>query len=235
MNKSILVINYETPGINPRLCQNSRDSMLAACSRWGANLVTVGHNELPLTMAPAAMKTELFNLIPGEQVLVLDSDIVISEETPSPWDTFPDSCMTVVQNAFPTHGQFQQVKFLECEEWSKVCSVFGEVEYLSHKYYNTGFMLVRKDLHAQVFSMAKEIHLELSKRGIGLGWCDQTCINYASAKLGIDMCYAADTWNHLTLFDSYPQYLDMSKYIYHFAGNPARNEIMPKVRWRKSV
>ncbi len=149
MRKSILIINYETEGINPRLCANSRASVMDACSRWGCDLIEVNHSNTKLTLAPAAEKTKLFNEIDGEHVLVLDSDIVINSTAPSPFELFPEDCMTVIQNATPRHGQYGIVKQIEREEWSKVEGEYGPVEYVPEHYFNTGVMLVKKELHSK--------------------------------------------------------------------------------------
>jgi hypothetical protein len=232
MRKSILIINYETEGINPRLCANSRASVMAACERWGCDFIEINHSNTKLTLAPAAEKTKLFNEIEGEHVLVLDSDVVINSTAPSPFEVFPEDCMTVIQNATPRHGQYGIVKQIEREEWSKVEGEYGPVEYVPEHYFNTGVMLVRKDLHTEVFKMAKEIHQGLSVKNIGLNWCDQTPINYATKKLGIKMNYAGDEWNYVLPSDLGPDWLQMKAHIYHLAGMPARNELLPRILWK---
>jgi len=229
MRKSILIINYETEVINPRFCPNSRASVMAACERWGCDLIEISHSNTKLTLAPAAEKIKLFTEIDAEHVLVLDSDIVINSLAPNPFEIFPQDCMTVVQNASPRHPQFSDVKKIEQEEWAKIEEECGPVAYVPEEYFNTGVMLVKKELHTEVFRMAKETHQHLSTKNIGLNWVDQTPINYVAKKLGVKLYFAADEWNYIFPPDPVmPAHI----YVYHFAGEPLRNERMPEVIWK---
>jgi len=232
MKRIILVVNYEGEG-NPRLCQNSRDSIMNAVARWGCEFIELNHNTLPLTVAPAAAKTQLFTDVDADEALVLDSDVIIREDTPSPFEFFPKDCMTVIENVV-THrrqGEYTQIKFLERDEWSRVENEFGPAPYIAEKYFNSGVMLVRKNLHEDIFKMALKMHKRCCEINLGLGWVDQTLFNYATAKLNIKMNYADEEWNFVWS-NQLPDYYNMKKYIYHFAGDPSRNQELPKINWR---
>lgn len=233
MSRSILIINYETEGVNPRLCANSRASVMRAVRDWNCSFTEINHSNHPLTLAPAATKTELFSNIPGDEVLVLDSDVVIRQDCPNPFEYFPEDCMTVVQNTSHRFGEYGIIKQIEVEEWAKVEAEFGPASYDTNAYFNSGMMVVRKDLHAEVFKMAMNMHIILSQKAIGLGWVDQTLFNYATRKLGIKMHMADETWNFVHP-EQLPDWTNMQKYIYHFAGTPDRNQKMPLMNWQRN-
>lgn len=231
MTNAILVINFETPGINPRLCANSRESFLNACERWGCELIEISHNNWVLDMAPAAVKTQLFSKITAERVLVLDSDIVINSQAPNPFELFPKEKMVIVENATRRFGEYEVIKQIEREEWIKVEAEFGPAPYVAEHYFNSGVMLVHRDYHKQVFELASEIYFHLSSKNIGLGWVDQTPFNYAVKKLGIDTLITDESWNYVHP-EQLPDWMNMKKHIYHFAGCPQRNEWMPQINWK---
>jgi hypothetical protein len=232
MRRSILVINFEDKIINPRICDNTRASIMDACDRWGCDFIEIGHHNWKLTLAPAATKTEIFSGIEGDEVLILDSDLIISSTAPNPFEEFPKDCMTVIANATPRHPQYTTVKQIELQEWTLVEAEFGPAPYVPADYFNTGVMMVRKELHAEVMKMALEMHKVCCQKNIGLNWVDQTLINYATKKLRVKMNVVDDSWNYVFPTDLGPDWLNMKKYIYHLAGIPARNELLPLIHWK---
>src|SRR3990172_6569550 len=85
------------------------------------------------------------------------------------------------------------------------------------RYFNTGFLMVNRELHSRIMERASEIFLSVT----GLGWWDQSPLNYAVQESGVPLFMADTTWNYCMP----PVAQGMEKYIYHFAGIPTRREI----------
>ena len=79
--KAVAVVN-----IASFLCQNARESIMAAASRWGADYVEVTTRRLAHGYPSVEKSTVAERLLGYHHICVLDADVVISESAPSIFD-----------------------------------------------------------------------------------------------------------------------------------------------------
>lgn len=252
MKRALVTINY-----NDALGAVSRASMEAACGRWGCELLVVsGPNHA--IHGPQSMKTLVFGEIGPEldEALVMDADTVIRGDAPNPFEYFPADKLVVVENGGARFGDDAQIKGAEQYEWQKVRQYcLDELhQWPEHAplcrdiipYFNTGFIVARRARHAELFRQAELI----CRRDLGLGWCDQTPLNFRAAtkeyvrtRYGFGfgdltsdfagMHFAEETWNYIHPECCLgPDWRNMKKFVYHFAGTCGRRELIQQVNWK---
>lgn len=243
---ALLTINY-----NNALAENSRASMEAACGRWRCDFIeyTGGGKNHPVH-SPAAMKTLAFKeLAPQhERLLILDADTVIRSDTPSPFAEFNSNHFYAVENGGPRFGDNSGIQHSEQHEWNKVEQFLtSNVHWKAAlrpmppwrkciPYFNTGMMLACRHLHEGVFETAER----LCRHDFSSGWHEQTPLNMvmawrACADRMRPLVFTAldETWNYIhPELCLGPDWRQMQKYIYHFAGTPNRHLIIPEVKWQ---
>ena len=243
-NRAMMVVNF-----NNVLLPNARASMVSACERWGVYFKEVTPENWRSVNSPPSIKSEAFMILPAnvEDVMILDADTVVSEWCPNPFTTFdqPDELVAVVNNRVE-FGDTAGILAAERQEWGKCQQYFrtkmasggSKMESLQHgdqPYFNTGMVIARRAHHEGLFTMAYELCLA----NLGLGWGEQTPLNYYAAAMGTRMHYAPPAWNlihadHLLHGD----WLNMAghpaaPFIYHFAGTSQREKKIAAVRWKK--
>lgn len=238
----MVVVNY-----NKILQANTADSMVAACQRWGCNLIELSETNWQSNNSPMAIKTEVFRDLPlggthyqaPDEVLVLDADTMISEACPNPFEVFPDEDLfiAVANGNVERFGDFSGIKAGERAEWAKVFKWAKRIEpsmpHEPNTYFNSGMMIARKNRHGHMFNRA----FNLCQANLGLGWGDQTPLNWAAREMGIQVRLAAETWNFIHPHTLGPGWKDMErtgKFIYHFAGDPQRIKNIEQVKWQST-
>ena len=106
------------------------------------------------------------------------------------------------------------------------------VRYDPNTYFNTGMMLARRAAHAEMFALA----LDICHTDHGLGWIDQTPLNLSARACGVDVRLAGEEWNYIHPATLGRDWRDMSRHnvwIYHFAGEPGREHVIPTVKWQE--
>lgn len=229
MKRTLLTINF-----NRALCDNSRDSMKAAASRWGADYLEISEGMNPgYKVSPAALKCFCMELSDADEFFILDADTVISALCPSPFETFSGPELIAVQNGSQRFHDLPQIRACEAYEWAKLQQEeprLKVVPYYVGYYFNSGMMLVKRAHHKEMFNLIADI----VQTDHGLGWNDQTPINMCAALMGIVVNLVPEIWNFIHPSVLGTHWLDMSKtgaYVYHGAGEPARIKWLPEVIW----
>jgi len=234
MRRALLVVDF-----NNALCANSRASMQAAAARWGAEYLEI--NEAFFTdrqkpkVSPAALKCFCFELSDADEFFILDADIVVSGLCPNPFEWWADRPeLVAVRNGSARFGDLGAIRNCERYEWNKLLNEeprLAGAPYIEGQYFNTGMMLVRRRYHKGVFELISDI----VQTDHGLGWNDQTPIVASIAKLNIAVRLADERWNWIHPGQIMGDWMDMRKtgaYIYHGAGEPGRNDWLPKIIWQ---
>ena len=226
--RALLAINF-----NHVLCDNSRRSMQAACERWGAAFIEWNEATAPkYPIHPAALKCAVFEKTDADEALTLDADTVISSACPSPFERFDGPEFVAVINGNPERfGDIDAIRQCEVFEWQRLQErepALASAQYVAGRYWNSGMMLARRAYHAEMFRLA----LDVVHRDNGCGWVDQTVLNMAAIVTGVQVRFANESWNmiHPEGLPGFPR-MDHG-YIWHFAGSPGRENILPRIQWQ---
>jgi len=218
---ALFVINY-----NNMLSDNQRDSFYDACARWKCDYVEIDERVLQYTGHPGAVKLKAFELCHHHRLFILDADTVIWVGTPSPFELFPDDTFCACINKQPQLGPhyLRAGDIIEHNEMNFIFKKYPQILFDYDHFFNTGmFMCYRR--HQPIMQRALEIYETTD----GLIWWDQSALNYAMAEAKEPIHFVDLTWNYCS---PPPFWNKMSKYIYHFAGNPARYDILKIINWR---
>jgi hypothetical protein len=221
---------FFTVNSNNHLFQNNRESFQDAARRWGADYIEITECIFRPPYAPPFIKLKAFDLCQADRIFCIDADCIIRGDTPSPFETFSDKNFVAVINKQPHLGIYVKLGGdIEKEEFRKIYNAgYPAINFNYDLFINSGMWCGDRQLHARILARALEIGLKMN----GPQWWDQSPLNYALAE-GLCSVQLADlTWNFCfpnTLGDDW---LNMKKYVYHFAGMPSRYEDMPGVNWR---
>lgn len=221
MKNALLVVNF-----NDMITPNQRASFEHAASKWKVDYIEITETDLQVNYHTGAVKLLAFELCKANRICILDADTIVRIDTPSPFVVFSEKAFTAVVNKqlhMPTFYQYaaDQIQPKEIELIMQQYPVFV-FDYT--KYFNTGFLMVHREHHSLIFERASEIFLTVT----GLGWWDQSPLNYTTQESGEPLFMADTTWNYCMP----PVGMVMEKYIYHFAGIPTRREILEVISWR---
>lgn len=216
ISEAIIVINQ-----GDFLRQNSRDSIVAAAARWGADLFILTHSDNSLH--PACWKTTLLATAREmgiARIMSLDADVVVSAQCPSPFETFPADRMIVVSDR-QTHcpardkAEIDEVELVTCERRKMA------------NYFNSGMIIASVDYHLKIF----EVAAMTCEQNRHLCWHDQTPFNVAAERWS-NLEFVDETWNFLNPCGRIANWQQMQKNIYHFAGNPSRHPQIAETNWK---
>ena len=227
MRRGLLTVNF-----NNFLCANSRDSMHAACDRWGIEFCEWNEQTAPrYAVSPACLPAAAFADTPFDEVLILDADTLMSINCPNPFEEFPGPELITVQNGNPERfGDYWAIKNCERYEWNKLASEddrFAGLPWVDGEYFNSGVVLAKRRHHESMFALA----LSVVQVDHGLGWNQQTPFNMAARKLGVPVRLVDERWNLIHgLFLGNEWY--RQAHIIHFAGETNRERILPTLPWR---
>lgn len=223
MDKTLLVINT-----NNMLSENSRQSFKDACRRWGCDYTEITQSDLPYHHA--TLKLRAFDLCAHERVFVIDSDTIIRGDTPNLFEMANPERFYAVKNQqahFPAPYVIPNVQIAE-RDIRKVIEANGlsvDIPFLSNNFFNSGVFIVSREYHKHILDQAYDYFISTP----GMQWWDQIPLNVA---VNINGGYEElpPTFNY-----QFPnRHGFMSNYIYHFAGDPTRYEILKTINWMAS-
>jgi len=175
------------------------------------------------TLHPACWKTRAFQITGCERLLVLDADAVISEIAPNPFDLSPQ-LMKVVSDR-QTYNPARNKA--ETDEWEIVTGKRFEPA----NYFNSGMILASWLYHRDLFHEA----YQLCRKFPHLCWHDQTPFNVVVQSDPFPdqtVAFIDESWNFHNPAGRLPDWQRMKKFIYHFPGNPDRNQQIEQTLWQ---
>lgn len=238
MRLAMAVLNVGGKCIHPK----SRESFLAACSRWGCEFVEFTkplfgvHHFWQKTFAP-------IRLADFGRVVQLDADMLIRWDAPSPFDLVPEDHIGVV-----SARQFDPPEFDRGESAAAVISKhrdkcirewarrMGMSPCHDSKHLNGGFFLYSPRHHEQLFRRLRGV-------GESAGWTKWKLPEQAALSVLLDNTDAKATWlghewNVVAAAQPHrPEHNTgyMNGFIYHFTGPTKRQSRIEKTRWRKDA
>lgn len=232
MKRALLTVNF-----NNALCENSRASMKAACSRWCADFIELNEgffeNRWKPKVSPATLKCFCFEFCNHDEFFILDADTVVSSQCPNCFETFNWPEVVAVRNGSLRFVDLWQIRSCEEYEWQKLREEeprLADVIYTPGTYWNSGMMLVKRQYHKEMFDLVSDI----VQTDHSLGWNDQTPLNMCALACGIKTFYAPEQWNYIHPCMLGGDWLNMKAtgtFIYHGAGEPNRINWLPRVIW----
>ncbi len=214
------------------LCENTRDSFMAAADRWGASYVEITPENSDPSAHPFWVKLRLFEFTDADRVFYLDgADSLIRHDAPSPFEVCPPSMLGVVRNSHDAFPDYVQTVMREDEDWAAINEALARSVPMRIPYFNAGMLVLTRSEHARLLSAAHKLGTELAGR---LTWHDQPVLNYMAQELSVPLLLMDRTWNYM-----HPQRIGqwrwMQYYVYHFAGRPERHSVLPLLPWRRSA
>lgn len=195
------------------MCQNARDSFNDASKRWGCEWIELFDNKFPLHF-PSWNKFSIFNKTEFERILFLDSDMLISNHAPNPFNyqgqfitvkdvhekylNYKDELMNIIKDYLYPHYLYLRNKDLTLDE-----------NYIKN-FFNSGFMLFYPKLTSDLIHKYNSLILNDENRG---SHREQSIINYIVQK-ELSITYLDRKWNVIDPDTNNP----MNGYIYHFTG-----------------
>jgi hypothetical protein len=228
MKTALLTANY-----NRILCDNSRNSFQAAAERWNADYIELTEITHPITLHPASTKMQAFQVTDADAVFIIDADAIISAKCPNPFTTFEPTFMAVgLSRRIDPDGHLAWLG--NTHEWRDKLNVLPGVEPIDPgdwKYFNSGVMLAWREACEAAFTEAFRI-CNIPNQ---MGWIEQTPIQYGLKKFNVPVQYGGEEWNYIHGYTLGIDWWDMkthNMWIIHFAGDPARLQWLPIMRWR---
>ena len=224
MTRAIATVNYSN-----FMAQNSRDSMQDAARRWGVEYFEYCEQTLPKwpDRGPNAMKTTVFRTTGFNEVMCVDADVIISGCCPNPFEAFlnEEEFVAVVDRSTPDCQRLSWDRHT-----SKRPDLMCELDH--SRYFNTGFMVMRRKAHEKMMNFACDICGE----SFGDPWSDQTPIVISSILNGAKVNLVDERWNFLAV-QRFPYFMDIGKhpegpYCLHGAGDPSRIHWLHEVKWQ---
>jgi lipopolysaccharide biosynthesis glycosyltransferase len=222
---TILVINT-----NGSVSDNSRDSFLDAARRWNCDYKEVTEFNTP--WHPASIKLKAFDLTTADRIMVLDSDTIIRFDAPSIFDAFPDPtqyyAVKNTQSTDPPVYQHAAVGLasqqIDAILANKCVRLNLDKGMIVNGLFNSGVTVISRPKHEEYLTYAYYLYLN-----VDLQWWDQVPTNVACYALGGGYTEMGVTWNR-----QFPpsDVSTMQNFLYHYAGNPERYEILRHVNWR---
>jgi hypothetical protein len=209
------------------LHENARASIREAARRWGANyleiLLPVG--DIP---HPFYQKLRLADHVPDQcRVLLLDGDVLIRHDCPSPFEIVPHGQLGWVRTHHPSHAGATWSIF---EPVRQFAAKFGMALDVKEEYAHTGVMLFEFPLHRELFAENQRI---IDAVGFDPQWqiSDQAIFSLARKKLGLPIFWlpamfqmAGDViWSGWTAEMKWP--------VIHFCGPIYRDAAIPRTVW----
>jgi len=226
MDKTLLVVNT-----NLVMSDNTRESLQDAARRWDCDYIEWTEKG-DFSYHGAALKLKAFDLCNHDRVFVIDSDTVIRHDTPSPFDLVAPNNLGAVRNVQPHHPAIYTVSNIGIAlrdlhliiKRNNIAEEDIDVNYLANNFFNSGVVVLTREYHEEVLNYAFELFVGAR----GVQWWDQLPLNVSVLlKLG-EYQDLGQGWNYM-----FPQsFHKMNAYIYHFAGNPSRYDILKVVNWR---
>lgn len=203
-------------GFNAHFVSNRvRLSILNACHRWGCNYAEINVLD-PAYCYPNWGKLDGPKYLSGyDKLLYLDGDVIVSEDTPNPFDMcVEDDTMYAVCDNQPWPGSNVPMwEDMVCyNDIAKIEEALpGLVRHTPDKYFNAGFMLFKNSekMRALFQEVKDNAHVVACVPSMAY---EQTLLNFIAANR-IKVEIISDKWNYIV----WGREPDPEAYINHYA------------------
>jgi len=233
MRKVVLTIdidNFQT--------ENSKQSMVEASNRWGADFFSYSEKLLENSYGITFTKAYIDQILIGyDQVAFFDADCIIRSDAPTPFTLIVPNKLRAVQNGNERIGNYHNTlnqhtyNLLRINQQQQMLDIIERPD----MYFNTGFMLGDISTFRKLCHMVRCIMPELSYDRFNPIY-EQALFNYASRCLSPDLDnpffeYAEECWNYM-----YPSDLGkQTEWVYHISNDVEnRNQVLNTLNWRIS-
>lgn len=226
-SNSVVVLNYKNV-----MCHNARSSIIDATMRWGVDYMEV-HSVHRNYLTPSWNKIEmLYNLSKYDRILLLDADVLIRQDAPSPFELYPDNnkfyAVKDVLSKYSAEEAKAVIDYVQLPYLNILNTEIGismsEEAYLSG-FFNSGVCLFNikntipmMDMFVKYTPTEEMVNRNtpLMPRDSMYGFAhhEQALMNYCS-KLILNVDHMDDGWNSI---DPNTDIGIMDCYIYHFTG-----------------
>ena len=231
MSRTLLTINT-----NDNMSDNTRDSFKDACNRWNCDYIEITKADPAIVYHHAVLKLHAFNLCTHDRIFIIDSDTIIREDAPNVFEFADPTKYYAIknqQNHIPMMFHIPNINIarrdIRTVLKTKTVPNPVNIEYLSNNFFNSGVTIVSREHHKEVLDLAFYLFTDVP----GIQWWDQIPINIAVASILGKYHDPGVQWNFQFPGGAIPKDSNkMVAYIYHFAGNPYRYDILKTINWR---
>lgn len=151
----------------------------------GADFIVIDQEKLKLGYLHYE-KYQIYDLLERyERIIYLDTDVIVTPECPNLFDIVPPEQFGAFLVSNHSYFHDGAIKDIQCE--------LGNINW-ERKYFNSGVMVVSQ-AHRQVFMVDNDLLQWISTKR---AFPDQTILNYAVQKLGIEIYDIGYRFNHTT-------------------------------------
>lgn len=233
MKKVVLTID-----VNNFQTQNSKESMMNAANRWGADFLSYDKNIFENSYGITFTKSYIDQISSEyEQIAFFDADCIIRSDAPTPFTLILPNKLRAVQNGNERIGNYNNTlnqhtyNLLRINQQQQMLDIIERPEL----YFNTGFMLADISTFRRLCHMVRCILPELNYDRFNAIY-EQALFNYAARCISPDLDnpffeYAEECWNYM-----YPSNLDFqTEWVYHISNDVSnRFDVLNNLNWRIS-
>lgn len=207
------------------ICDNVRQSLAAAASRWGCDYLELTNRRVP-HLHPCFEKLQFLanEATNWDRVVYVDGDMLVRAGAPSPFAAVPSHKIGVVDDIQPHHSKETREIV---RDWVHGCHypwlVAHVQDYLTfenyiHKPFNGGFLIVNPGAHWSYFKRMVDCFPRDTDPMKDNGHVEQGILNYVIKARGpSDLLYLGSEWNHIGPDIDQPWKEGVN--VYHFTGH----------------
>lgn len=225
-----------TIDINNFQRENSRQSMIDASNRWGAEFFAFSNKYYGDYFGVTFNKAILDLLAYGyDEIMFLDADCIIRSDAPNPFELIQEDKIVAVQNGNERIGNYPNTlnqhmyNLLRINQQRQMLEIVEKPDI----YFNTGLMLAKVSIMRRLCHLVRAIMPELNYDRFNPIY-EQALFNYASRCISPNLdnpfvSFIDETWNYM-----YPSNLEhQTNWIYHISNDvPNRDHIIDNITWR---
>ena len=233
MKKALLTIdinNFQRP--------NSKESMIHAAERWGADFISSDKMPLGDLYGVTFTKAYIDQILPDyDQIAFFDADCIIRSDAPTPFTLIIPNKLRAVQNGNERIGNYPNTLYQHTYNLLRINQQQQMLDIIDRPdvYFNTGFMLADITTFRRLCHMVRCILPELNYDRFNAIY-EQALFNYAARCISPDLNdsffeYSEECWNYM-----YPSNLEVqTEWVYHISNDVKnRNNVLDSLNWRIS-
>lgn len=221
-----VIVSFNTKN-NPHIVsEHTLHSINNACTRWNCKYIQITESLQPSDFHDMYTKLYLPQIVKDyTRCLYLDTDVVIKNDTPNPFELFSDDdCCYVVKDmhqSFLSQETKQEFKDNHlCKPWYNECKrVLGidlDYQIYNDNFFNAGMFLFTPQKHLYLFNHIIDRLKLLQNPYPNIHQVEQALINYTFMYyLKNNLIHIPKEWNYI---DPPLNTQIMEGYIYHFTG-----------------